>query len=111
MELAWPRTARLNSIHEVLAGVEASKGYALEDVTGTLTELFYEMSEAFFILLRWDQTYWELLEATARAGCRSTVLLVGAAAQTHSDKDDTKWADVVKIVSPDDIRAGRMERL
>ena len=108
---SWPRTARLNSIHEVLAGVEASKGYALEDVTGTLTELFYEMSEAFFILLRWDQTYWELLEATARAGCRSTVLLVGAAAQTHSDKDDTKWADVVKIVSPDDIRAGRMERL
>jgi len=108
---SWPRAARLDKIHEVLAGVEASKGYALENVTPTLTELFYEMSEAFFILLRWDQTYWELLESTARAGCRSTVLLVGAAAEAHGDKDDMKWADVVKVVSPDDILAGRLERL
>jgi len=108
---SWPRAARLNKMHEVLAGVEASKGYALESVVSDLAERLYEMSEAIFILLQWDETYWELLELAARAGCHSTVLLVADSAEVLGDRDDAKWADVVRVISPDDVLAGRLERL
>lgn len=108
---SWPRTARLNKMHEVLAGVEVSKDYSLESVAETLAARFYEMSEVIFILLRWDEAYWELLERAARAGCHSTVLLVAESAELLGDRDDTKWADVVRVVCPDDVLAGRLERL
>lgn len=107
----WPRRARLNKMHEVLAGVQGSKGYALDTMESTLAERFYEMSEAIFILLNWDETYWHLLELAARAGCHSTVLLVAASADVLGDRDDARWADVVRVVSPDDVLAGRVGRL
>ena len=108
---SWPRTARLNKMHEVLAGVEVSKDYSLERVAETLAARFYEMSEVIFILLRWDEAYWELLERAARAGCHSTVLLVMESAELLGDRDDARWADVVRVVRPDDVLAGRSERL
>ena len=108
---SWPRRARLNKIHKVLAGVEIAKDYSLEPVAETLAARFYEMSEVIFILLRWDETYWELLERAARAGCHSTVLLVTGSAELMGDRDDAKWADVVRVICPDDVLAGRLERL
>jgi len=107
---SWPRTARVNKMHEVLAGVEASQSYSLEDAVSTLAERFYEMSEAVFILLNWDEVYWELLELAARAGCHCTVLLVTASGEALDAPADTKWADVINVVSPDDVLAGRLER-
>ena len=108
---SWTRPARLTKIHEVLAGVEPAKAFALEDVPTTLADRLYEASEAVFILLNWDEANWELLEMAARAGCHSTVLLVAESAEVLGDRDDAKWADVVRVVSPDDVLAGHMERV
>jgi len=107
----WPRLARLNKMHEVLAGVEGAKRYVLDPMESSLAECFYDMSEVFFILLNWDETYWRLLELAARAGCHSTVLLVATSDEMLGDRDDTRWADVVRVISPDDVLAGRVERL
>jgi hypothetical protein len=98
-------------MHEVLAGVEGTKSYTLAPMESILTECFYDLSEAIFVLLNWDETYWHLLELAARAGCHSTVLLVAASDEVLGDRDDTRWADVVRVVSPEDVLAGRMERL
>jgi len=108
---AWLRPVRLDSIHDVLAGVQASDGYALDDVIPDLADRFYEITEAVFILLDWDSTYARLVELAARARCHTTVFLVAPSAEHPDRMADASWADVVKVVSPDEVLGGRMERL
>jgi len=108
---SWLRMARLDKIHDVLAGVQASEGYSLDNVTSTLADRFYEISEAIFILLDWDATYCRLVELAARARCHTTVFLVAPSAERRDETPETSWADVVKVVSPDEVLKGRVERL
>ena len=108
---SWLRGPRLHKIHEVLAGVQPAEDYALDAATAALGGRLYDISEVIFILLNWDRTYTRLLEAAARAGCHSTVLLIDAPAQAPGETDEVDWADVVKTVSSDDILTGRIERL
>ncbi|MCP4589201.1 MAG: hypothetical protein GY842_00515 [bacterium] len=105
------RPVRLDSIHDVLADVQASEGYTLDDVIPALADRFYEITEAVFILLDWDSTYARLVELAARARCRTTVFLVAPSAKHPGRMDEASWADVVKVVSPDEVLKGRMERL
>jgi len=87
---ALPRKVRLDKIHEILAGVEASKGYSLEQVSPILADRFYEISEVVFIQLCWDKAYRQstgcltaLLELAGQAGCHCTVLQIGEAGRMH----------------------------
>jgi len=72
-----PRMVRLDKIHEILAGVEPSRGYSLEQIASKLANRFYEISEVVFILLKLDSSYRQLLELAEGAGCHCTVLLIG----------------------------------
>lgn len=108
---SWLRGARLHKIYEVLAGVQASEGYSLNAAASALADRFYEVSEAIFILLDWDETYSRLLESAARASCHNTVLLIDGPAEARGQTDEVRWADVVKTVSSDDILNGRIDRL
>jgi uncharacterized protein (DUF58 family) len=81
-----PRTVRLDKIQEILAGAEPSTGESIEQMESALAPQFSEISDVFFILLRWRKTYEALLEAAARAGCRSVILLVGG------QNDPSVWA-------------------
>ncbi|MHC4597093.1 MAG: DUF58 domain-containing protein [Planctomycetota bacterium] len=108
---AWSRTVRLDKIHEILAGVEPSKGYALERVAPILTERFHKISEAYFILLSWNEMYRQLLELAGQAGCRSTVLLIHPSSRMHVDQDDVNWTGNVRFLSPDEILTGQIKRL
>jgi len=108
---ARPRTVRLDKIHEILAGVEPSAGYRLEQMEPTLADRFYQMSEVFFILLSWDRTYWQLLEWARQAGCHSTVLLIGDESRTHSGQEDVNWAEDVTCLSPEQALTGQIESL
>jgi uncharacterized protein (DUF58 family) len=108
---SWLRGARLNSMHEVLAGVRDSRGAKLDRAVSGLADRLYGISEAIFILLDWDETYNRLLESAARAGCHTTVLLIDAPAGRSHGTDEVNWADAVKTLSSDDILTGRIERL
>ncbi len=108
---AWLRTTRLDKIHDVLAGVQASDGYDLDDMASTLADRFYEITEAVFILLDWDSTYRPLVELAARARCHTTVFLVAPSADRQGHAEAMNWADVVKVVSPDEVLKGRVEWL
>ena len=108
---SWPRPARLNKMHEVLAGVEGVPAYSLDDVTAALTHRLYDMSEVVFILLNWDETSWQLLEMAARSGCHSRVLLVTSSPETVAEGKDARWIDLVRIISPEAVLAGHLERL
>ncbi len=109
--VSWPRPARLSKMHEVLAGVEGVPSYSLDDVATTLTHRLYDMSEVIFILLNWDPTNWELLEMAARSGCHNRVLLVASAPETVAEGKDSRWIDLVQIISPESVLAGHLERL
>jgi hypothetical protein len=74
---AWPKAVRLHRMHEILAGVEASKGYCLEEIGPLLEDRLAEISEIVFILLRWDDTYRRLVDWAQRAGCHATVIVIG----------------------------------
>lgn len=108
---SWPRPARLNKMHEVLAGVEGRPSYSLDDVAATLSHRLYDMSEVVFVLLNWDETSWQLLEMAARSGCHSRVLLVTSAPETVAEGKEARWVDLVRIISPEAVLAGHLERL
>ncbi len=114
----WPRTVRLDKIHEILAGLEPSRGFSLEQLAPKLANRFYEMSEVIFILLKWDNTYRQstgcltaLLELADRAGCHCKVLLIGRSDEMNRDKGDLSGTENVQLLSPDDILSGQLERL
>jgi hypothetical protein len=102
---------RLDKIHEILAGVEPSRGYCPEQIMPVLTDRFYEISEVVFILLSWDEAYRQLLELAGRAGCHSTVLVIGDSGRMHVDEDNVDWTGNVRFLSADEILTGRMKRL
>jgi hypothetical protein len=129
----WPGKVRLDKIHEILAGVEPSRGYSLEHIAPKLANRFYEISEVVFILLKWDKAYRHLLELAGQAGCHCTVLLIGrsSGSQTSVDAacpvpdgapDDASEvasqktdfcppSSVFCLLSPDDILTGQIKRL
>jgi uncharacterized protein (DUF58 family) len=108
-----PRTVRLDKIQEILAGVEPSAGYSLEEIESAIATRLDGISDVFFILLRWAETYESLLEAAARAGCRSVVLLVGG------QDDPSLWAGLeqglpsrafdVRVVSAEQVLGAQLE--
>lgn len=108
---ARPRTVRLDKIHEILACVEPSAGYRLEQMEPILADRFYQMSEVFFILLSWDKTYWQLLERARQAGCHSTVVLIGDESRTHGDQESVSRTADVTYLSPDQVLKGQIESL
>ncbi len=107
---SWRATTRLDKIHDVLAGIEASESYHLEHMLPALAEKFRGVSEVIFVLLALDATYLPLLEQAAQTGCHSTVFLVGGDAATTDDLKGRLIDDVV-VLSPDEILAGPIERL
>ncbi len=108
---SWPALTRLDRIHDVLAGVEASEGYHLEQMLPALTERFHEVSDVIFVLLALDTTYLPLLELATRTGCHSTVFLIGAPKGASAGELGGSWTDDVFVLSPDEILAGPIERL
>ncbi len=107
----WSRMVRLDKIHEILAGVEPSKGYSLEQIAPKLANRFYEISEVVFILLKWNKAYRQLLELAGQAGCHCTVLLIDQSGRMHGDEDNLNWTENVQFLSPDDILTGQIKRL
>jgi uncharacterized protein (DUF58 family) len=106
----WPRAARLDKIHEILAGVAPARGHAVDTLLPTLADRFREMSEIVFILLRWDESYGQMVALASRAGCHCTVALVGDD-ETERSEDVRRWADRVRVVDADEILTGRLQRL
>lgn len=107
----WPRRMCLDKIHEILAGIEPHKGYSLEQTSPMLAERFYGISEVIFILLNWSEQYHQLLDMAQRAGCHSTVLVIGASGKLHVDRDSANRATNVRLLSPDEILTGQIGRL
>ncbi len=107
----WPKMVRLDKIHEILAGVEPHKGYSLEQTSPMLADRLYEISEVVFILLNWSEQYRQLLDKAQRAGCHSTVLVIGAPGELHADRDFANRATNVRLLSPDEILTGQIRRL
>jgi uncharacterized protein (DUF58 family) len=104
------RAARLARIHETLAGVEASEGYQPEQSDPLLEDRLREISEAVFILLRWDETSRQLVELADRAGCHCTVMVVGEPDRWPTD-DETSWAGDIRFVPAEGILTGRVDYL
>jgi uncharacterized protein (DUF58 family) len=107
----YPKTVRLDKIHEILAGIEPSKSYSLEQSTLTLTERFYEISEVFFILRSWNKPYSKLLESACQAGCHCTVLMIGEPRKINTDKYNLNWTGNVQFISADNILKGQIKQL
>lgn len=104
-----PRTVRLQMIHEILAGVEPSRSSSLEQTEAILANRFFEISDVTFILLGWKKAYKPLIEMASESGCRCMVLVVGGPGPAESDV----WSRAynVRVLSPQEILAGRIESL
>jgi len=78
-----PKATRLDRVHETLAMVEPARGYAADQIGPLLEGRLDEVSEAIFILQRWDATYQPLVDLAQQAGCHCTVVVV--AGSEHPD--------------------------
>jgi len=107
----WPRMVRLDKTHEILAGIEPHKGYSLEQTSPMLAERFSQISEVIFILLNWSKQYQQLLEEVQRAGCHSTVLVIGASGELDVAPNIANRATNVRLLSPEEILTGKIGRL
>jgi uncharacterized protein (DUF58 family) len=105
---ASPKGTRLERIHEILAGIEPSKDYSLDQIGPLLEGRLQEISEIVFIILRWDPMYRRLAEWAQRAGCHTTVVVIGQPDAAAMAED---WAGDIRFLSADDILAGRVEQL
>lgn len=106
-----PRSARLDKIHEILAGVEPSGNYTLERMMPILAEHLGRVSEVVFILTGCKNGHQRLLELAAREGCHSTVFIIGESGKDGSDRYETERTESVQILSPDEILSEQVIRL
>ncbi len=106
----WPRTVRVDRLHEVLATVESAESYDLNAMTDALASRFRRMSQVIFVVLRWDQTYSELMELAVAAHCRCTAYLVVASASEPSGGQTIRSgrSTVMSVGPPEEILAGRL---
>ena len=99
----WPRKMRLDKIHEILAGIEPSMDYTPEQMAPILADRLGRISEVVFILSGWKEEYRQLLELAGRAGCHSTVFVIGQADKIDLDRHEMAWTENIQILSPDEI--------
>jgi len=76
-----------------------------------LAERFAEISEVVFILLSWSEQYQQLLEEVQRAGCHSTVLVIGPSGELRVNPNIANRATNVRFLSPEEILTGKTGRL
>ena len=65
----------------------------------------------FFILLKLNKAYRNLIELANQAGCRCNVLLIGEPGQMPADDDNISWTSNVRYLSPDEILTGQIKSL
>jgi uncharacterized protein (DUF58 family) len=106
----WPREARLDRIHELLARVEASQALPDERLVTSLVNRFDRMSQVVFILLNWDSVSQQLVDIAQRAGCYGTVVLIGEPTR-HSHEPIRPWAGTVRVLSAQEVLSGQVKAL
>ena len=108
----WPREARLDRIHELLAGVEPSQARPGERTILSVMDRFREMSQVVFVLLDWTAANRQLVESAQRAGCHCTVVLIGDSAAVRMSEDlIPTWAGTVRVLSPQEVLSGKVRQL
>ncbi len=105
---SMPKAVRADRTHEILAGVEPSKGWQPEQMEPLLEDRLREISEVIFIVLHWDDTYRRLVELAERAGCHCTVLVVCDPDRVVRH-EGTDWVGDIRYVPVDEVLTGRME--
>lgn len=106
-----PRMVRLDKIHEILAGIEPSKNYSLEQKMPIFANRFYEMSSVIFILLNWNESYIKLYELAGRAGCHGKVFLIKPSDEIKTDRYNASRTENIQLLSPDEILKGQIKHL
>ncbi|MDI6448533.1 DUF58 domain-containing protein [Anaerobaca lacustris] len=106
----WPRTMRVDRVHEALATVEAAESYDLNRMTDALLSRFHRISQVIFVLLRSDKTYSDLLDLAVAARCHCTSYLVVASdleGPRHDAVRTGPWT-LIPVGTAEDILAGRV---
>ena len=106
-----PRKTRLDTAHDILAGVEAQQRCNLEHTLPVLADRFYEVSEVIFVLLQCNDTYERLVDKAAAAGCRTTILMIDGSDRMHEQPDPANRPGNVRFISPDEVLKGQVRRL
>ena len=106
----WPREARLDRIHELLAAVEPSRAEPDPPTVMALADRLRNMSQVVFILLDWTETSRQLVEFAERAGSHCTVVLISEPDAAREDTIRT-WAGTVRTLTPQEILSGQVRQL
>jgi len=107
----WPRSMRIDRIHEILAGVEPSVASVREKMVPILTDYLHRISEVIFVFYGWKKTCRKLLELADQAGCHSTVFVIAQSDKIELDRHELTWTENIQIMSPDEILTGRVINL
>lgn len=106
----WPKKMRLDKIHEILAGIEPSKEYTPDHIVSILADHLHEISEIVFIIPRWSEVYRQVLEMTGRAGCYSTVFVIGDSDRIDLNLYGMSRTENIRFLAPDEILSEKVMR-
>lgn len=106
----WPRTMRVDRVHEILATVDSTERYDLDRMADALANRFRRISQVMFVLLRWDNMYSDLLELAVAARCRCTAYTVVTPGSDRPKGETVRSGSsiVMSVGTPEEILAGRL---
>ena len=108
---AGRHTAHLESVLEILAGVDECKRDPFEVVAPALADELGSISTVVCVFLDWDPSREALLRTALEAGCSAKTFIVRDKPTSHPYAPAEDWAGPITQLSLADIRNGGIERL
>jgi uncharacterized protein (DUF58 family) len=104
-------TVQLDNVLEILACIKAHRRNPFSVVAPALSDELTKMSAVIFVLLDWDLPREELVRAAVEAGCSTKVVIVREKPCSSDFHAAENWAGHFQIVTPEDVKAGRVDQL
>ncbi len=108
---AGRHTAHLESVLELLAGVDECRSNPFETVAPALTDELGSISTVICVFLDWDDTREELVRLAFESGCGAKILVVRDGPTTKPFEPAEDWAGPIVQVTPQEVQRGGLDQL
>jgi len=103
--------AHFDNILEILACVDECRDSPFETIAPALVDELANISAVIYILLDWDKPREQFVRMAAEVGSSAKVVIVRGGDTSESFFEAEEWAGPVTLLSPEEVRQGRVETL
>jgi len=104
-------TSHMDSILEILAGVNGCRQDPFETVTPALAEQLAGISAVVCVLLDWGVSQESLVRTASEFGCNTKVVIVRKGKTSRPIRPEEVSAETISVYRPDQVQRGELERV